>query len=177
MSTRSESTAEAVGPAPAPGAAQHDLAHRVAFEHDHVGAALELAQGRGHGDEAGLHPLLEPPAGHLAHAQELDAEPHVGGAADVLDGDGADALELHMAEVHLRAEGDGGQERELVAGVDAVHVEAGVGLEVAELARLLEDLGIGQARGLHPGQDVVAGAVHHAHDAGHLVAREPSVRP
>ncbi len=59
-----------------------------------------------------------------------------------------------------------------MAGVDAADVEVRVGLKIAQLAGFLEHRLIGQACGLHPGQDVVAGAVHHAHDALHAVARK-----
>ena len=75
------------------GAAQDDLADAVAFQHDHVGAALQLAQGAVGGDEAGGHPLLQPAAGHLCHAEKLDAVAHVLGQADVVDRDVADALQ------------------------------------------------------------------------------------
>ena len=57
-----------------------------------------------------------------------------------------------------------------MARVDAAHVQRRVGLQIAKLAGLFEDGVIGQARALHPGQDVVAGAVHHAHHAGDAVA-------
>ena len=49
----------------------------------------------------------------------------------------------------------------------------GVGLGVAEALRLLEHLGVGRVLGLHPGQDVVAGAVQHADQPGDGVAGEP----
>ena len=76
-------------------------------------------------------------------------------------------------EIHPRPERDRRQQRQLVARVDPAHVEARIGLQVAELLALLEHLVVAQARALHPRQDVVAGAVHHAHDALHLVARQP----
>jgi hypothetical protein len=45
MSITSPITALAVGPWPAPGAAQHDLADAVALQHHHVGAALHWPSG------------------------------------------------------------------------------------------------------------------------------------
>jgi hypothetical protein len=59
-----------------------------------------------------------------------------------------------------------------MARVDAVDVQPRVSLKVAELPRFLEYLGVGETRAFHPGQDVVAGAVHDAHDSGHLVSRQ-----
>jgi hypothetical protein len=79
----------------------------------------------------------------------------------------------HVVEGHARAEGDGGQKAQLVARVDAAHVKLGVGLQVTQPIGLGEGLLIGQARVVHARQDVVAGAVHHAHDAGDRVARQP----
>jgi glucose/arabinose dehydrogenase len=81
---------------------------------------------------------IRPPARgrHLRHAQQLDPEPHVGGVADVLDGDALDPLDGDTAKVDPRAEGDGGQQRQLVARVDAAHVERRVGLEIAQAASL-----------------------------------------
>ena len=74
-------------------------------------------------------------------------------------------FKLDRVKADAGAEGDGGEERELVAGVDAADVKVGVGLKIAKLAGLFEHRLIGQAGRLHPGQDVVAGAVHHAHHA------------
>ena len=153
------------GSHPGTGAAQDDLADRIAFQHDHVRAALQLAQRRGRGDKAGRHALLQPAPGHLRHAQKLDPVAHVLGQADVVDGDVADAFQLHGVKADTGAEGDGRQKRKLVARVDAADIKLGVGLQIAKLAGLFKDHVIGQARRLHPGQDVVAGAVHHAHDA------------
>jgi hypothetical protein len=64
------------------------------------------------------------------------------------------------------------EQREFLRGVDAADVEGGVGLGVAEALGLGEDPGIGRLLGLHPGEDVVAGAVHHPHDPGDAVAGE-----
>src|SRR3546814_16346956 len=78
------------------------------------------------------------------------------------------------SEIDLAAEGQRGENGKLVRGVDAVDVEAGVRLRVAEPLRLgqhaLEVLsGEGRLRGGgpvlfagHAGTDVVAGAVEEA---------------
>jgi hypothetical protein len=77
------------------------------------------------------------------------------------------------SKADLCAKGDGGQQRQLVARVDAAHVEVGVGLQIAQLRGLPRTPSRRAGPRLHPGQDVVAGAVHHAHHAAHLVAGQP----
>ncbi len=49
------------------GAAQHDLVNIVTLEHDHIGAALQLAKGARIGHEAGRHALFQAAPGHLRH--------------------------------------------------------------------------------------------------------------
>ena len=92
---------------------------------------------------------------------------------DVGEADPLDPLDGDALEVDARAEGDRGEERELLRRVDAADVERRVGLGVARALRLLEHLRVGRVLGLHPGQDVVAGAVHHPHEPGDGVAGEP----
>ncbi len=86
------------------------------------------------------------------------------GAEQVTDAAGRD-----IAERGMGAEGEAGEDRKLVRGVDAVDVEAGIGLGVAERLRLGQDFGEVAALGLHLGQDEIAGAVEDAIDAGDLV--------
>ena len=57
-------------------------------------------------------------------------------------------------------------------GVVALDVEARIGLGVAEALGGRETFGEGEVLLLHPGQDVVAGAVQDAVDAGDRVAGE-----
>ena len=156
-----------------PGATQHDLVHRIAFQHHHVGAAFQLPKRRGRGHKAGRHALFQPAPGHAGDAQQLDPIAHVTGGADVVDGQAADALKLHRVKGDTGAKGGGGQKRQLVPGVDAAHVQFGIRLEVAQLVGLFEDGSIRQARAFHPGQDIVAGAVHDAHDAGDFIPGQP----
>ena len=60
--------------------------------------------------------------------------------------------------------------------VDAANVEVRVRLKVSKVVRLIEGLLIGQARIFHPGQDVVAGAIHNAHHAADAVSRQTFVQ-
>ena len=73
-------------------------------------------------------------------------------------------------EIDRAAERQAGQDGQLVGGVDAVDVEAGVGLGVAQLLGLGQHLGELAAALAHRGEDVVAGAVEDAGDAADAVA-------
>ena len=84
--------------------------------------------------------------------------------------DRLDALHVHLVEGDARAEGQAGQQGELVGGVEAADVEGGVGLGIALGLRLLQHVGEGAVLLLHLRQDVVAGAVEDAVDAPDLVA-------
>ena len=132
-----------------------------------------MAQGACARDKAGRHALLQPASCHLCHTQQLDAIAHILGQPDVVDRHAADAFQFNRAKGHFCAKGDGGEKGELVARINAADVKVGVSLKIAQLARLFEDGLIGQVFRLHARQDVIARAVHHAHDAAHLVARQP----
>src|SRR4029077_62026 len=99
----------------------------------------------------------------------LDAVAQFLGKLDVYRGDPSDALDMDAGEIDPGAEGGAGQHRELVRRVDAVDVEAGIGLGVARLLRLGQ-YDIEVAAGLtHGGEDVVAGAVEDAVEPRHAV--------
>ena len=74
-----------------------------------------------------------------------------------------DALVVHVAGDHRGAERDGGDDGGLGPGVVALHVGGGVALGVAQLLRLGQGVGVGDARLGHPREDVVGGAVDDAH--------------
>ena len=102
-----------------------------------------------------LHPVAELPA-------ELDVQ-----RRDVRDPRGEDLLELHGG-----AEGQPGEDREFVGGVDALHVVGGVGFGIPLLLRLGQDrLEIATLVG-HPGKDVVGGAVQDPVEGTDVVGHE-----
>ncbi len=63
---------------------------------------------------------------------------------------------------HCDAEGDLGQNRQLVGGIDAVDVEGRIGLGIAAPLSLGQCLRIGLALFAHAGEDEIAGAVENA---------------
>ena len=73
-----------------------------------------------------------------------------------------DAAALDGRHRHGDAEGDLGQDGQLVGGVGAVHVERRIGLGVAALLGLGQGLGVAAAVLGHAGEDEVAGAVEDA---------------
>ncbi len=95
---------------------------------------------------------------------------HVIGQIDVIDRDIANAFQFDLVERHFRAKGYRRQQGQLVACVDTADVQIGVSLQIPQLAGLFEHGFIGQTSRLHPGQDVIAGAVHHPHHPPHLVS-------
>ena len=73
-------------------------------------------------------------------AEELDAVAEVVGRLDAGLTDRSDALDVDLVEGDPRSERQAGQQRQLVGSVEAVHVEGRVGLGVALLLGLLEDI-------------------------------------
>jgi hypothetical protein len=67
--------------------------------------------------------------------------------------------------------------RELVRGIDAVDVEAGIGLGIAQRLRLVQHFAEVAAGGFHRRQDVIAGAVEHAVDVMDHVGGSPFAQP
>ena len=60
-----------------------------------------------------------------------------------------------------------------MARVDPAHIQFGVGFQIAKGVGFVEHLLIGQARAFHPRQDIIAAAVHHAHDPGDVIGGQP----
>src|SRR5690606_30656575 len=108
--------------------AQYDLTDRVAFDHHHVGTALQLPQRAVSRDQTRRHALFKPAPGHLRHTQQFNAIAHIGGPADIVDADALNPLDLDCVKTWAGAKGNGGKDRKLVAGVDPTHVKRRVGL-------------------------------------------------
>jgi hypothetical protein len=77
---------------------------------------------------------------------------------------------MSAVRIDLGAKGDGREQRQLVGGVVAADVEGRVGFGIAELLCRREAVLEREAFLLHPGQDVVRGAVEDAVDAVDRVA-------
>jgi hypothetical protein len=109
----------------------------------------------------------------LGGAQQLDAVAEGLGHLQVERQQAADALGRDLPEVELAAEGHGGQQRQLVRGIDPLHVEGGIGLGVPQLLGPLEHDLERLLGALHLTEDVVGGTVQDAEHAADLIRRQP----
>ena len=106
-------------------------------------------------------------------AEQLHAIAEFVGGGKIGRRNRGNAFDIDRALVDLGAEGEARQDRELLRGVVALDVESRIGLGIAEPLRFLQTLGERHLVLLHPGQDVVAGAVEDAVDALERVAGQP----
>ena len=120
-----------------------------------------------------MHALLDALFGAHRDAEQLDAVAELVRPFEVFRRDRRNALDIDRALIDLGAEGDAGEDRELLRGVVALDVEGRIGLGVAEPLRLRETFGIGELLLLHAGEHVVAGAVENAVDARERIAGQP----
>ena len=89
---------------------------------------------------------------------------------DIGLGDVGNAFQIDLVGGDLRAEGEGGQERQFVRGVIAFNVKCRIGFGIAKPLRVREAGFKRQALLLHAGEDIVAGAVENAEHAGDCIA-------
>ena len=85
--------------------------------------------------------LLEPVLGQPRDAEQLDAVAELLGEVDVEPGHRAGCPRHVCRRGRPGAESQAGQDRELVRGIDAVDVESGIGLGIAQLLRLGQHIG------------------------------------
>jgi hypothetical protein len=100
MSQTSPMTALAVGPSPAPGPRRTICSTASPSITTMLVPPTSCPSGLCAGHEAGRHALFQPAARHLRHAQKLDLVAQIARAADIVDGDPADPLQLHVVEGH-----------------------------------------------------------------------------
>ena len=106
----------------------------------------------------------------FADRQQLDEAADLAGGGDVGGGHLGDAFTVDVGRRDPAVEGQTRQDGRLGRGVEALHVGGRVGLGVAELLRLGQDVAEPRALGLHLVQDVVGGAVDDADHRRDLVA-------
>ncbi len=111
-----------------------------------------------------------PRIGAIGDAEKFDAIAEVGGGFDVGGRDQFNAFDGDGVGIDRRAESERRQNGKLMRRVVAADIEAGIGLRIAEALRFFEAFGKGEALGLHPAQDIIAGAVENSIDALDRVA-------
>ena len=170
MSMRSPVTAEAVAAPPAPRPTNTTSPTKSPLTATQFKYAVDLGDRgvlRHHGR---MHALLDAAVGPQRDAEQLDAVAELVGRLDVGRRDLLDALDIDGLEAHARAKGKAREQGKLMRGVEAADVEGRIGLGVTLRLRLLEHLGKTPPLTFHPRQDVIAGAVEDAVDAGDVVA-------
>ena len=169
MSRMSLATAEAVALAPAPGPASSRLPTKSPSMATQLVTPDTSAMAECLGTMAGCTRCSMPLSVTRATPSSLMRKPRSSAASMSAWRDGLDALHVDLLEGDVGAEGEAGEQRELVGRVEAADVEAGIGLGIAHLLGLLEHLGERAMILLHLRQDEVAGAVEDAVDAADLV--------
>ena len=117
------------------------------------------------GDQRRMDALKQMAITGLGKPDQPDTETQRRRLVEIGEFDGANTLGRHASEVDARTKGQCGENRQLVRRVDAINVEARVGLGEAQCLGVGEHGGERQPLGLHARQDVVAGAVENARDA------------
>ena len=100
----------------------------------------------------------------LGDTEQLDAVAELFSVLDVGSFELGDALDVSLVELDRDTEGDGGNQRCLVRGVDPFDIESRIGFGIAEALGFLEHVVEGQALVAHFGQDEIGRAVD---DAGY----------
>ena len=152
-------------------AEEHRLAHGVACDVNgvvHTVDACQLMAKRDHGRmNAGNHAL----AAALGDGQKLHGVAHIVGGGQIKRAQATNALGMHLIDGDSHIEADGGQDRDLGGGVEAVDIGGGVGLGKAVVLSFLERLIVGKTC-LHAREHVVGGAVDDADDRSDVVGAE-----
>src|ERR1700722_13189763 len=115
-----------------------------------------------------MHPLLDAVGSSFGDAQELNAKPKFIRGAQIGERNGRDSFDRNSPRVDLGAERQRGEDRKLMRSVETAYVKCRIGLCIAELLGLAEADLERKMFGLHPRQDVIAGAVE---DAGNPLNR------
>ena len=161
------------GRSPARARPDQRQSHRIGIDRDRVEHAVDSGDdgpARHHGR---MHALLDAGFGALRDAEQLHPVAEFIGGFEIGERDLFDPLDMHRLGIDLGAEGEAGQDRDLVRGIEAADVEGRIGLRIAEPLRLLQAGGERQALVEHAGEDVVAGAVEDAVDARDAAAAQP----
>src|SRR5713101_1770227 len=102
---------------------QRDLAHGVGIDGDRVGHAHYLGDRRPLRHHGRMHALLDAVLGLHRDSQELDAVAEIVGRTKVFGRDRGDALDIDRAGIDAGAEGETGEDRQLLRGVVTLDIE------------------------------------------------------
>src|ERR1700722_2102286 len=154
------------------GTDQRDRRQALGIDRHRIGHAHDLRDGgilRHHGR---VHALLDALPGLHRHAEELYAIAQLIGRIEIGQRDRRDALDIDRLGIEFGAEGQARQDRKLLRGVVAFDVEGRIGFRIAEPLCVAQAIVERKPILLHAGEDVIAGAVEDAVDAGEGIAAE-----
>ena len=151
------------------GAFEDDGAERFGFDGDGIEDAVDAGHGVVRRDQGGVDAEVEAVRGAAGGGEHADGVAEVGGVPEVAGAEGADALAVDLVGLDAAVEGEGGEDGELVGGVNAFDVVGGVGFGVAEALGLLEGFCVGCAALGHFGDHVVGSAVDDGAEAADIV--------
>ena len=114
-------------------AGQDGAANRLALKGDGVQHPVDLGKLCRHRKKAGLHARHAPGFGN---ADKLDPEAELRRIGEIDRRHVTDTGNRHPVELRCLAKGDGGEDGQLVRGVDAVDIKRRLGLGIAELLRI-----------------------------------------
>ena len=134
----SAATAEAVASPPAPGPTSVSEPTASPSIVTALSTPMVCASGCDLATIVGCTRCSMPCARALGDAEQLDAVAEFVGGGEIGERDRLDAFDRDRGRVDPRAEGERGEDGELVRGVEAADVEGRIGLGVAELLRLGE---------------------------------------
>ncbi len=172
MSTMSPATDEAVASPPAPGPIKVSSPTASPSIDTALSTPIVWASGALFDTMVGWTRCSIPCSVRSATPSSLMRNPSSSAAARSASVIELDALDRHRLGVDPGAEGQRGENGELMGGVGAADVESGVRLRIAQPLRVGETDFERQPFGLHPGQDVVASAVKDAGNPPDGVAGE-----
>ena len=180
--TRSPRTALLVAGPPAPGPASRTVPSGSASISTRLVTPSVQPNGLSDGMAVGMTAASIVAVAPRRGRQQLDGQPERGGALHLLVGHAGDAGPAVAAgrrrsaadrgRIQPDPEREAGQDHELVDGIVALDVAARVGLRVAQLLGVGEDLVVRPAVLGHRGEDVVGRAVDDAADPPDLVGGE-----
>src|SRR5262245_4886929 len=151
--------------APSPGSHQRQRIDVSRIDRHCIGHAHHLGDRGILAHHGRMHALLYPFWRLDRHAQELHPVAQLIRSRKVGRRNRRYALDVDRVLVNLVAECETGEDCELLRGVVALDIEAGIGLGVTKPLRFLQTFVERDFFLLHPRQDVVAGAVQDAVDA------------
>ena len=155
-------------------AVEQGVADDIAAHEDGVERVVHAGQHMAVGDQSRIDGNLHAAAaGELFDgAEQLDGVAKFAGVLDVQRADMADAFDMNVLGIDPESVGERGKNAGFMRGVMAVDIEVGRRFGIAQLLGVGEDIGEVRAFQLHPGEDVIAGAVNDAVKGGDAIAHK-----